>query len=62
MNNGWNSCGCSTVYTDAWGRPINGPGTGSDGNPVAQCAPDWGLLALAGVAAIAGLLIAQHVK
>jgi hypothetical protein len=60
----WNSCGCSTIYTDAWGNVINGPGSGADGSQVAasQCAPNYGLLALVGVAALAGIVVANGGK
>ena len=60
----WNSCGCSTVYTDAWGRVINGPNSGADGSPVAAspCATPWGLIAVAGVAAIVGIIAAHGGK
>lgn len=32
-SNGWNTCGCNTIYTDAWGGVINGPNSGADGTP-----------------------------
>lgn len=54
MNNGWNNCGCGTTYLDAYGQTINRA-------PVRQsnaCSPDWGLLAVVGVAAIAGAMLA----
>jgi hypothetical protein len=55
---GWTNCGCSTIYTDAWGRPVNGAGSGADGTPTTGtgCSPNWGLLAFAAVAAI----VASH--
>ena len=60
MNTGWNNCGCGTTYLDAYGNRVNGPGSGSDGNFASGCGPDWGLLALAGVAAVAGCLLANR--
>lgn len=59
----WNNCGCSTIYTDAWGRPINGAGSGADGTPTSTgCAPNWGLWACAAIAAIAGIGLAGSGK
>ena len=61
MGCGWNDCGCSTVYTDAWGNPINtGDGGTSDGS--ATCSPDWSLIAMGIGAAILGLLMASGGK
>lgn len=55
----WNNCSCNTIYTDAWGVPINGPGSGADGTqPVNACAPNYGMLALIGVAALFGIAMA----
>lgn len=63
QNTGWSSCGCSTSYTDAWGNPINGPGSGADGSPTGNpCSPNWGLLALMGLAAIVGMSMAHKGK
>jgi hypothetical protein len=60
----WNNCGCSTIYTDAWGRVINGPNSGADGSSVATsgCSNNWGLFALAGFAALAGYVAARGGK
>lgn len=60
---GWNDCGCSTVYTDAWGRPITGPGSGADGSATGgACGPNWGLLAFGALAALAAIAVAQPSK
>ena len=60
----WNNCGCSTVYTDAWGNVINGTNSGADGStPVTSaatgCALDWSILAFIGVAGVIGVLMAS---
>lgn len=60
----WNNCGCSTIYTDAWGNVINGPNSGADGTVPAQpsCTTNWGLYALMGVAGVLGMLMAHGGK
>lgn len=59
----WNSCSCSTIYTDAWGRVVNGPNSGADGSmSISPCATNWGLLAFMGVAAVVGLVAANGGK
>jgi len=61
----WNNCSCNTLYTDAWGNPINGAGSGADGTQQAQpspCTPNYGLLALAGFAALLGVMMAHGGK
>lgn len=62
MGNGWINCGCTTTLTDAYGNPVNGPGSGADGSAVATCAPDFGLLACAAIAAIAAIGLASSGK
>lgn len=57
---GWNDCGCSTIYTDAYGRPINT--SSSAGTVTGTCSPDWGLLAMGAVAAIAAIALAHPGK
>lgn len=55
---GWNTCGCSTIYTDAWGQPINGPGSGADGTPTTtDCSINWGVVAMMGVATVLALVV-----
>ena len=58
----WTNCGCSTVYTDAWGNPITGPCSGADGSSASatgDCKPDWGIIAFMGFAAIVGMAMAK---
>jgi hypothetical protein len=58
MGCGWNNCGCGTIYTDAWGNPVStGP---VDATATTPCAPDWGLLAMGAVVAVAAMAIAGH--
>lgn len=53
----WNNCGCSTVYTDAWGNPVNtGPFNPSS---TASCSPDWGLLAMGALVAVGAMVMAS---
>lgn len=58
MGCGWNDCGCSTLYTDAWGNAINGGG-GANTSP---CTPNWGLIALGAFAAVVAMTMHKGKK
>lgn len=65
MGNGWINCGCGTVYTDAYGNPINtdssnlpGTTTGGTASDTTGCAVNWGLIACAAIAAFVAISLA----
>jgi len=60
---GWSNCGCSTIYTDAYGNVINGPNSGADGTPATTpCDTNWGLWALAAIAGVVAAHFASRKK